>query len=94
MNAAQILQQKVVLEHQDGITLGIFEFVVWGVPKTKEYREGIKYRAWLSVDGETIFGFDNQKPKGPHLHIGQEEVGYVYRGLVQLREDILAMIEK
>jgi hypothetical protein len=94
MKAAEILRQKVVLKHTDGITLGIFEFVVWGVPKTRDYRDGIKYRAWLSVDGETVFGFDNHKPKGPHLHIGEEEIGYVYRGLTQLRADIVAMIEK
>ncbi len=43
---------------------------------------------------ETIFGFDNHKPKGPHLHIGEQEVGYVFRGLKALKEDIIAMIKK
>jgi len=94
MKASEILRQKVILKHQDGVTLGIFEFVVWKVPETKDYPEGTKYRAWLSVDGSTVFGFDNHKPKGPHLHIGEKEIGYVYRGLIQLRADILAMIEK
>ena len=82
------------MKHQDGISLGIFEFVVWSVPKTKDYPEGTKYRAWLSVEGQTVFGFDNHKPKGPHLHVGDKELGYVYRGLTQLRADIVAMIEK
>lgn len=45
-------------------------------------------------DGETIFGFDNHKPKGPHLHIKDSEVGYHYRGVDELMEDIKAMIEK
>jgi hypothetical protein len=64
------------------------------VPETRDYRDSIKYRAWPSVEGATIFGFENHKPKGPHLHIGDEEVGYAYRGLTQLLEDILAMIWK
>jgi hypothetical protein len=33
-------------------------------------------------------------PKGPHLHVGDAEVGYVFRGLDALRKDIAAMIRK
>jgi hypothetical protein len=94
MKASKVLRQKIILRHQDGLTLGIFEFVVWKVPMTKDYTDGTKYRAWLSVEGDTVFGFDNHKPKGPHLHIGDREIGYVYRGLSQLRADIVAMIKK
>lgn len=54
----------------------------------------MKYRAWVSENGATVFGFDNHKPKGPHLHIGLSEVGYVFRGIDELRRDIVAMIRK
>ena len=74
--------------------MAIFETVTWKIPKSKDYPEGIKYRAWVSEDGETVFGFDNHKPKGPHLHIGDQEVGYVFRGMDALRADIEAMIKK
>ena len=47
-----------------------------------------------SLGGKTLFGFDNHKPKGPHLHVGNAEVGYEFRGLDALREDIAAMIRK
>lgn len=94
MRAQRILHQKVILNHQDGKRQAIFEFVIWQVQRTKEYPQGIKYRAWLAEEGKTIFGFDNHNPKGPHLHIGEQEVGYVYRGLQALREDIIAMIKK
>jgi len=43
---------------------------------------------------ETIFGFDNHKPKGPHLHIKDKEIGYNYRGVDELISDIRALIEK
>ncbi len=93
MKATQVFHQKVVLNHQDGKRQAIFEVVVWRVPKSKAYPEGLKYRAWLSEDGDTLFGFDNHKPKGPHLHVGNHEIGYVFRGIEALSEDIRAMIE-
>jgi hypothetical protein len=94
VKAIEILQQKMVLKHEDGIRLAIFEIVIWQVPVSSEYPHGVKYRAWLSESGETHFGFDSHKPKGPHLHIGEVEIGYVYRGIKALREDIGAMIRK
>lgn len=94
MKAAQVFRQKQVLNHEDGDRIAILEIVVWKIPVTKDYPSGIKYRAWVSEAGRTLFGFDNHKPKGPHLHIGDAEVGYVFRGLDELREDITAMIQK
>lgn len=94
MKATEILRQKMVLNHENGERLATLEIVVWRVPVSRDYPEGTKYRAWVSEGGRTLFGFDNHKPKGPHLHIGSQEVGYVYRGLAALRQDIIAMIRK
>jgi hypothetical protein len=94
MSSTKIFHEKVTLEHTDGVRRAIFETVVWKVPKSKEYIEGIKYRAWLCENGETLFGFDNHKPKGPHLHIRDTEVGYLFRGYDELMKDIKVMIEK
>ena len=94
MSASKILHQKITLEHVDGERLAIFEMVVWRIPKSKDYPDGLKYRVWLSEDGITIFGFDNHKPKGPHLHVRDMEVGYLFRGIDELLKDIRAMIEK
>ncbi len=74
--------------------LAIFEVVIWRVARSKDYPEGIKFRAWLSENGATLFGYDNHPPKGPHLHVRDIEVGYVFRGLSALRTDIVAMIHK
>ncbi len=94
MKAKRIFHQKMVLNHINGIRMSIFEIAIFDVGKSKEYSHGIKYRAWLSEQGKTLFGFDNHSPKGPHLHIGLKEVGYVYRGLVELKKDIIEMIQK
>ena len=74
--------------------MAIFEVAIWRVPVSQAYPEGIKYRAWLSESGTTLFGFDNHKPKGPHMHIGAFEIGYVFRGIDELRRDVVAMITK
>ena len=94
MKARLEFQQKIILKHVEGARLAIFEMVIWQIPKTQSYPEGIKYHAWLSENGETIFGFDNHKPKGPHLHIGNKEIGYVFRGISALHADVIAMIQK
>src|SRR5689334_7954591 len=94
MTASRVFHQKVTLEHNNGKRLAIFEMVVWRIPKSKDFPEGLKYRAWLSENGETIFGFDNHKPKGPHLHVGETEIGYLFRSFEELLNDIRVMIEK
>lgn len=94
MKATEILHQKQVLKHRDGSRLAIFEIIVWKVPVSGNYPDGVKYRAWLSEEGNTLFGLDNHTPKGHHLHVRNVEVGYVFRGLDALKEDIIAMIEK
>jgi hypothetical protein len=94
MKAVEIFRQKTVLKHSDGVRLAIFEVIILKIPISAHYLEGIKYSAWFSESGKTIFGFDNHKPKGPHLHIGELEVGYVFRGIEELRNDAEAMIRK
>ena len=94
MAAELIFHQKVTLNHKDGKRRAIFEMTAYSVPRSKDYAQGVKYRAWLSESGETIFGFDNHKPKGPHLHIRDKEIGYTYRGVDELMKDIQALIEK
>jgi hypothetical protein len=93
MKALELFRQKSVLKHLVLKRLAIFEVVIWRVPPSSHYPDGIKYRAWLSENGATIFGFDDHKPKGPHLHIGEIEVGYVFRGISELMRDVVAMIE-
>ena len=93
MAAVQILKRKIILKHRDGKRLGVFEIVVWNVGKSEAYPDGLKYRAWLSMDHKTILGFDNHRPKGPHLHLGDKELPYDYKGVEQLQADIKRLIE-
>ena len=83
MRATEILHQKMILKHESGNRLAVFEFVAWQIPRSKDYPTGVKFRAFLSENGEALWGFDNHKPKGPRLHVRDKEVGYVLRRLIR-----------
>jgi hypothetical protein len=68
--------------------------IVWDVPRSMAYPDGVRYRAWLSEAGVTLFGFDNHAPKGPHLHVRGTEVLYYFLGFDALWDDIRAMIRE
>jgi hypothetical protein len=74
---------------------GVIEMVVWKVPTpVPPTTHGYKYRAVYAVDGERVVGFDNERGKGDHCHIGGEEMPYVFRGVEQLAEDFIQAIEQ
>ena len=92
MKATDILHQKQVLKHRHESRLAIFEIVVWRVPVSRDFPDGIKYRVWLSENGVTLFGFDNHKPKGPHLHKRNREESYEFKDVDQLIEDFWILV--
>ncbi len=94
MKARTILQQKRYLNHHDGVRSAVFEVVIWQVPKSAAFPEGIKYRIWLSEGGRTLVGFDNHRPKGHHLHLGDVELPYLFRGIDELRRDVGELIRR
>lgn len=52
----------------------VVEIKIWDVPKSKDYPSGRKFSLFLVAEGEVVVGFDNHKPKGPHLHLGNREL--------------------
>jgi hypothetical protein len=66
------------------------------VPKSTHYPGGLKYSMFLVVkeSGQVLVGFDNHKPKGPHLHHYEKETPYEFKGVDQLVEDFWDMVRK
>jgi hypothetical protein len=72
----------------------ILEVVIWKVPKPVPPTEhGYKYRAGYVVGGVRLVGFDNERGKGDHCHIGGKELPYVFTSVDQLLEDFIAAVE-
>jgi len=73
----------------------LVEMVVWRVPtavppSTHTY----KYRLAYVVKGERVVGFDNERGKGDHRHVGTKESAYRFTAVDRLIDDFLLEVEK
>ncbi len=73
---------------------GVVEMVVWKVPEPvppSEHR--FKYRLVYVRGGKRLIGFDNERGKGDHMHLGTLELPYVFTDIQTLLQDFLAQVE-
>ena len=62
--------------------------VIWQLPETNPERpHGLKYRLVYIKDGKRVVGYDNERGKGDHRHIGSKESRYIFRSIDQLVRD-------
>ncbi len=67
---------------------GIVEIVVWQVPKPVPASEHpFKYRLVFVRGGKRVVGYDNERGKGDHRHVGKTEMPYQFVDEAQLLED-------
>jgi hypothetical protein len=67
---------------------GIVEMVVWRVPDPVPPSEHpFKYRLVFVSDGKRLVGYDNERGKGDHRHIGKTEKPYEFVDEAKLLED-------
>lgn len=90
MKAERIFYDKAVLP--DG---SIVEMVIWQLPEaTAERPHGLKYRLYYGRDGQRIVGYDNERGKGDHKHLGDVEKRYRFVSVEKLVADFLADVER
>ena len=89
MKAEQIYRRRE--ETEDG---AILEIVIWRVP-TPVYgcTHPYKYRFYYGRGGRRDIGYDNERGKGDHRHIGQREERYVFKSIEQLMDDFYQDID-
>lgn len=69
---------------------GRVEAVVWAVPSPiKPSVHGFKYRLVYIVDGVRVVGYDNERGKGDHKHLGEIEMPYVWIDVPTLMADFM-----
>ncbi len=71
----------------------LIETAIWGIPVSARYPDGIKYRL-LFLDEKTKrrILMDNHHPKGPHIHLNDQQVGYVFVDDDKLLEDFARIV--
>jgi hypothetical protein len=73
---------------------GIIEMVIWRLPSVDSERpHRLKYRLVYVKYGKRLVGYDNERGKGDHKHIGAKEQVYTFQSVEQLLEDVRAAVQ-
>jgi hypothetical protein len=73
----------------------ILEMTIWRVPTPVPPSEhGLKYSLYFGFPGRRLVGFDNERGKGDHKHIGNQEYPYVFSSVERLIADFLGEVRQ
>jgi hypothetical protein len=73
---------------------GFIEIVIWQVPEPIPPSEHpYKYRLAYVLVGQRLVGYDNERGKSDHRHIGNGEIAYRFVNPQQLMADFLADVK-
>ncbi|WP_298290458.1 DUF6516 family protein [Thiomonas sp.] len=73
---------------------GLVEMVVWRLPHpVPPSTHAFKYRLVYVVNGERVIGFDNERGKGDHMHIGTKEFPHQFVDVDRLIDDFQREVE-
>ena len=75
---------KILDEYQSYTNGDIKKVIIWEVPKSEDFPEGIKYHFALIHEGKRILGYDNERVKGHHKHILKKEIKIKFHNLENL----------
>lgn len=90
MRATLIYEDKAV--YPDG---SVLEMRIWRLPSSDPERpHGLKYSLFFGRDGIRPVGYDNERGKGDHRHLGDREVPYRFTSIERLVADFLADVAR
>ncbi|MBF0562540.1 MAG: hypothetical protein HQL37_11075 [Alphaproteobacteria bacterium] len=73
---------------------GILDIKVWRVPAPVSPSEHeYKYSLYYGRDGKRVVGFDNERGKGDHMHVGGQERSYAFTTLEKLLKDFFIEVQ-
>lgn len=73
----------------------IVEIVIWELPEPlPPSSHSFKYRLYYGAAGISRVRYDNERGKGDHRHIGDDEQEYVFTTVEQLLEDFRSDVER
>lgn len=73
----------------------IVEIVIWELPEpTPPCEHRFKYRLHYGMAGQYRVRYDNERGKGDHRHVGDEELAYQFLSIERLLEDFRMDVER
>lgn len=86
MKATQVFHDRAIFD--DG---SMIEMTLWRVPAPVSGSEHTyKYSLFYGKPGQRLVGYDNERGKGDHRHLGNKEVAYQFSTVEKLIADFLA----
>ena len=68
----------------------IMELKIWRVPgAAPPTMHGLKYSLFYGYPGRRLVGYDNERAKGDHRHLGERELPYAFVSVERLVADFL-----
>lgn len=90
MKARRIFYDR--MDFSDG---SILEMTIWSVPKPVHGSNHLlKYSLFYGRPGTRLIGYDNQRGKGDHRHIGNREEPYSFTTPEVLIADFLSEVKR
>lgn len=91
LSARLVLKEKIVTSEG-----AIIEAVVWKLPRPLPGSpHPFKYRLYYgAIDGSCLVRYDNERGKGDHRHIHDNEESYPFESIEKLLEDFAADINR
>ena len=79
---------KLLYREKRSYAGGVIEMVVWQLPvPIPPSGHRFKYRLVFVRDGKRMVGYDNERGKGDHKHLGEREMRYRFVDEAQLLAD-------
>jgi hypothetical protein len=74
MTAEVMLKERHVVSEEAYV-----ELVIWRLASpVAGSQHGFKYRLAFVVNGRSVLRYDNERGKGDHKHIGEDEIPYTF----------------
>jgi hypothetical protein len=84
--ARPLINRKVIYDNG-----GILQIRIWSVPSpVMASRHEYKYSLFYGRDGVRLVGYDNERGKGDHKHIRDNELPYAFTDLDRMIDDFMA----
>ena len=83
---------ELLIRQRDDLPKNVLiEIKIWQLPEADPERpHGLKYSLYCGQYGKRLVGYDNERGKGDHRHIGNREEAYVFVSIEQLITDFYA----
>jgi hypothetical protein len=90
MKAVLVRHEKFIVRRRYLVEISVHQ-----ITRSEKYRDGLKW-GLVCVDqssGKRVL-MDNHHPKGPHIHIDDQELPYEFNGLDRLVDDFRRLINE